>query len=1525
MPRKKSAAWTSKAAASSDNQSATDSANLCPVISGQMKPEISSREEIEKALLESEAKYSQLVESSPDAIVSLDPNGRILTFNKAASSISGYTKEEVLGKKFTELGILSSQSAKLGIKLFERLMVGYQIPSTELIVIRKDGARVVVEATPRVLGNDREITGLQVILRDISERKKADKMRVARTTFLANLVGINSVVDIAQLAFEHIGSLMPCDTGALLLWSNNDPEKPLEIIYSVNIDDLGNKRINKNRTSTALPAESSIAKCLSARHELIFQHRPEKVAPTIDASSQIRGIDNPESKSRIYWPLQVHGRVIGAIIVQSHADNAFNKVQISLIESTAADIALALAAALTGEALIQNEKRYASLYNNAQVGLFRTRTIDGKLLECNEYFAKMAGYASVEDCVLNWDPAQRYADPEVRLKLMQILQAEDTFRDFEAKFVRTDGITLWARYSGKLIRDKGFIEGAAINVTEEKTVREEIQKFKLGLERSGEAIFLTDIDGIIVYVNPAFEKIYGYSKDEALGKTPRILKSGLLSEEIYRNFWNTLFARQAIAGELVNKAKDGRLLTIDGSANPVLDNDGKLVGFLAIQRDITERKQAEKLLQVEKAYLEQLFESSPEAIILTDNSGKIIKNNSEFTRMFGYSLEETVGRSVDDLICSESSRADSISLTRKIAEGQSISLEAVRYRKDGSPVDVSILGTPITVDGGQVAVYGIYRDITKRKKSEEINRARTEFLSQLVGHTNATELARLAFQHISHFMPCDAGGLIVAFGDSQSRQYEVVYSFDTDERGRKTYAALRETLDLQDDTCTSRIFHNGQKEIIHRSAEEQRQAVAHNKNIYSFNERKSRSLAFLPLKIHGQVIGVLSVQSYDADVFDEFRVAMLESTAADLALALTAARMTDALKDSEEYLKIILSSVQAGIAVIDPQNHTIIDANSFALNLLGMTKDEIVGRKWCDVICAGQHETCETFEGQYNTFREHIIARAHGEQISILKSVVPVTRKGRQYLLVSFIDNTERKRALEAMRDSEEKYRNLVETMPNGVSIADLEDNLVFVNSAACRILGYPNERLIGSNLKTLVPDYEKSKLAEAAAMRVQGEQSSYELEIRRGDGQLRSLLVSGTPLLDSNGAIRLTLGIFSDITDAKNSETEKQELRDKLSRAQRMESLGVLAGGVAHDLNNILGPLVAYPELIRMKLPPDSPIARQISKIEVSAQRAAEVVQDLLTMARRGRYEMTILNFNKIIETYLQSPDYYDLKMRFPAIMTSIELDRDVSTIYGSEPHLYKVIMNLVINAFDAMPHGGAMTIKTECRSIDRLIGGYDNIEGGKYNILTIKDTGIGISSKDLKRIFEPFYTKKEMGKSGSGLGLAIVYGVIKDHNGYIDVKSKPNQGSDFILYLPAVAGTPIQQQSGSVDIRGNEHVLVVDDVPEQRELAATVLSSLGYKVDIVANGHEAVEYLHKSKADVVILDMIMEPGFDGLDTYKEIIKIYPRQRAIVTSGFSETDRVKEAEKLGVGKYIRKPYTMQKLGKAIREILAES
>lgn len=395
----------------------------------------------------------------------------------------------------------------------------------------------------------------------------------------------------------------------------------------------------------------------------------------------------------------------------------------------------------------------------------------------------------------------------------------------------------------------------------------------------------------------------------------------------------------------------------------------------------------------------------------------------------------------------------------------------------------------------------------------------------------------------------------------------------------------------------------------------------------------------------------------------------------------------------------------------------------------------------------------------------------------------------------------------------------------------------------------------------------------------------------------------------------------LDDITERKKAERQEKKLQDQLERAQRMESLGILAGGVAHDLNNMLGPLVGYPELMLMKLPEDSPLRKQVKIIGRSAKDAADVIQDLLTLARRGRYEMVATDFNEVIKNYLESPGFIELSRSHPNVEIKLNLAENIRFIQGSAAHLVKVVMNLIINAYDAMAEGGTLTIETMQENLKSLPGGYDEIENRDYIIMRVRDTGMGMDLKDIERIFEPYFSRKKMGSSGSGLGLSVVYGIVKDHKGYYDISSEIGKGTKFMVFFPVV--DKLEKSNIEVnDFSGNEKVLVVDDIEEMRDLASALISSFGYTVKTAKNGHEAIEYLGKNDIDIVVIDMIMEKGFDGLDTYREILKIHAAQKAVIMSGYSSTERVEKMQELGAGKYIKKPFSRDMLGQAIREEL---
>ena len=398
------------------------------------------------------------------------------------------------------------------------------------------------------------------------------------------------------------------------------------------------------------------------------------------------------------------------------------------------------------------------------------------------------------------------------------------------------------------------------------------------------------------------------------------------------------------------------------------------------------------------------------------------------------------------------------------------------------------------------------------------------------------------------------------------------------------------------------------------------------------------------------------------------------------------------------------------------------------------------------------------------------------------------------------------------------------------------------------------------------------------------------------------------------------------EIAERKRAEKERRYLEDQLRKSQKMEAIGTLAGGVAHDLNNILSGLVSYPELLLMDLSDDSPLRHPLLTIQESGQKAAAIVQDLLTLARRGVSVTEVMNLNQLIDQYLSSPENQKILAYHPNINVKKHLQQDLFNIMGSPVHLSKTIMNLVYNAAEAMPDGGEILVATANCYLDKSIKGFEAVEEGDYVTLTVSDIGVGISSQDIERIFEPFYTKKTMGRSGTGLGMAVVWGTVKDHSGYIDVKSALGQGTTITLYFPVTRkAMPEEKPKISPEkYKGNgESILVVDDIKEQREIAAEILKKLGYNVISVPSGEEAIRYLKENKADLLLLDMIMNPGINGLETFKKILHYHPEQKAVIASGFSESGLVKEARNMGVGTYIKKPYSFEVIGMAVRDTLA--
>jgi PAS domain S-box-containing protein len=435
----------------------------------------------------------------------------------------------------------------------------------------------------------------------------------------------------------------------------------------------------------------------------------------------------------------------------------------------------------------------------------------------------------------------------------------------------------------------------------------------------------------------------------------------------------------------------------------------------------------------------------------------------------------------------------------------------------------------------------------------------------------------------------------------------------------------------------------------------------------------------------------------------------------------------------------------------------------------------------------------------------------------------------------------------------------------------------------------------------------------------------SFQLEFsgkeKRVEAQLSSLEDSGKQQI---GYVLLA----KDVTRQHEQEAERKMLQEKLQRAQKMEAIGMMAAGIAHDLNNILSGMISYPELLLMELPQDSPLRRPITAIHDSGNRASDIVADLLTVARGVAAAKETLNLNSLILEHLNSPEHHNFMSQHQGISCSSTLSPELYPVFCSKVHIRKCLLNLITNGAEAIQEEGLITIATRNQFIEDNLEGKQALKQGFYVVLAITDSGAAISEEDIQRIFDPFYTKKILGRSSTGMGLSVIWNTVEEHDGHITIQSS-EQGTCFEIYLP-VSKESVQQEdispkteSQDLHLHGQgEKILVVDDEPMQRDVADIFLSKLGYHVETVSSGEGAVLYLQSHSADLVILDMNMDPGINGRQTYELIIQNNPGQKTIIASGFSEDEEITETLQMGAGQLINKPYSIRSLGLAVRQEL---
>jgi len=634
-------------------------------------------------------------------------------------------------------------------------------------------------------------------------------------------------------------------------------------------------------------------------------------------------------------------------------------------------------------------------------------------------------------------------------------------------------------------------------------------------------------------------------------------------------------------------------------------------------------------------------------------------------------------------------------------------------------------------------------------------------------------------------------------------------------------------------------------------------------------------------------------------------------------------RAEEALKESEEKYRKLMESANDAILIAEVDTGIIIDANPQAQELLGLPREKIIGMHQSQIHPADEAEKYRA------KFRDHckeggvlaediFVVDAAGRHIPVEISAGAIEVRGKNLIYGIFRDLTERQRSAEALRQSEEKYRMLVSQIPAVVYKGYPDWSLECFDQKIEEITGYTQEEF-NSGQKTWLDlifpeDIEQAKKQFREARKSGG---SYYTEhrIRKKTGEVRWLQARNRIICDDAGKVDYISGVFFDVT-------ERKELADQLIKAQRMEAVGILAGGLAHDFNNLLTAIMGYSEIMAMDLRKEDPFSGYINEIMKAAGQGASLTKQLLAFSRKQILQPQVVNLNEVV---------VDMeKMLRRLIGEDIDLvtriDQELGLVKADPGQIEQIIMNLAVNARDALPHGGSLTIETANMYLDENYGrSHVGVPPGDYVMLAMSDDGVGMDTETLSHIFEPFFTTKGSGK-GTGLGLATVYGIVRQSGGSIWVYSEPGKGTTFKIYLPRFAAgvlEPKPKTAVPTALGGDETILLVEDDATLRELISTALRRYGYTVLEASHGGEALLICEREGGHIHLLltDVVM-PQISGSVLAEHLILLRPEMKVLFMSGYTHDTIVHHGVLDSGVNFIAKPFRLQSLVQKVREVL---
>jgi two-component system, cell cycle sensor histidine kinase and response regulator CckA len=987
------------------------------------------------------------------------------------------------------------------------------------------------------------------------------------------------------------------------------------------------------------------------------------------------------------------------------------------------------------------------------------------------------------------------------------------------------------------------------------------------------SIVLLDVDGMVLTWPAGAEKVEGYRAADAVGQhfsmffTPHDIDAGEP-----RALLDTAAARGHIDTETWHVAPDGRKYWAGIDITPVRDEDGEVTGFVRLVRDLTERRKAFNILRESEARYRHLVERATDMIYTHDLEGRIVSINEAAERLFCISRQECIGRMISDIIAPEHRERARAMTAHKLQHGGATTYRVDAITPAGRRVPLEISTQLIYTDGKPVAVQGIARDITERQeadlalaRSERYFRALIENAVDAITIVNADASVRYsspAIEHIIGYTPEERRGQSL---------FNIVHPDDA--------------------PLATEMFERVRNEA--NAAIESTLRARHRDGSYRTIRFRVRNLLADPA-----VAGIV-INWHD----------ITEMVAAN-----------ELRRMREHFFRSIIER-SSDILIVQDESRTVRYISPAFETLLGYKNEDLLGRTGMDLIhpddhAAAQEVNAEMYErnapsasatlrvrsasGEYRTF--DVRARNLLDDPVFTGTIVDAR------------DITDEKRIEEALRASEERFRKIVETAGEGIVIRDPEGHVVFANERFADMLGYKLKEIMGRNVFEMVaPDRIPAMMESAERRRLTGQSEHLDTELYRKDRTRVSVILSVNPLFDARGEYIGALGMVTDIT-------ERKRLEEQLRQSQKIEAVGRLAGGVAHDFNNLLTAIRGHVELLLAEVSTGASIRPDIEEIQKAADRAAALTQQLLAFSRRQVLQPRVIDIDQVVigvETLLRRLIGEDIHL-------VVALESRGARVRADPGQLEQVLMNLAVNARDAMPKGGSLVIDTSVTELDPdFIRNNEGSHEGNYVRLRVTDSGVGMDQETLSHVFEPFYTTKEVGK-GTGLGLATVYGIVKQSGGYIRVESRRQSGTTFEILLPEVLEDIQPARNGApnmADARG-ETVLIAEDEDAVRALTTRILRKRGYHVLEAKHGVEALDIArtHEGRIDLLLTDVVM-PMLGGRELGEMLMRARPDVKVLFMSGYTG-DALLQRGLLEGSKFLEKPFTPNSLAAKVREVL---